>query len=80
MQTSGAKKEVYSLGVNRRLPEETVEKVTRLLEDETVKTESISDEAVLAQKLKSEPVFDPLIDSFIERSRRTIHERAKGRQ
>jgi hypothetical protein len=32
--TNGAKKEVYSLGINERLPEQTIEKVNKLLLDE----------------------------------------------
>ena len=74
------KKEVYSLGVNERLPYETVQKLTQQLEDAALKTESIAAEAVQSQRMLASSTADTLIESFIERSRRTQSERSKNRK
>lgn len=42
MLKSASGKEVYSLGINERLPEDTIEYVNKLLLDETQETENIA--------------------------------------
>jgi len=42
MLKSGNGKEVYSLGINERLPEDTITYVNKLLLDETQETETIA--------------------------------------
>ena len=70
--------EVYSLGMNERLAQNHIEKLKKSLEDRNEKTEQISQTVVKNENQESSDT-DSLIDSYIERSRKTIFERIKDK-
>ena len=70
--------EVYSLGMNERLAQNHIEKLKKSLEDRTEKTDEISQTVVKNENQESGDT-DSLIDSYIERSRKTIFERIKDK-
>ena len=70
--------EVYSLGMNERLAQNHIEKLKKSLEDRNEKTDEISQTVVKNENQESSDT-DSLIDSYIERSRKTIFERIKDK-
>ena len=70
--------EVYSLGMNERLAQNHIEKLKKSLEDRNEKTEEIS-QTVVKNENQEAGDTDSLIDSYIERSRKTIFERIKDK-
>ena len=70
--------EVYSLGMNERLAQNHMEKLKKSLEDRNEKTDEISQTVVKNENQESSDT-DSLIDSYIERSRKTIFERIKDK-
>lgn len=69
------KKEVYSLGVNQRLAPETIETVDKLLLNANEETENIATLAIKQKKFDLHDSADNIIESYIERSRKSISER-----
>lgn len=72
---SAEKKEVYSLGVNQRLAPETIETVDKLLLDVNEETQSIATLAIKQKKFDLHDSADNIIESYIERSRKSISDR-----
>ena len=70
--------EVYSLGFNQRLPQSQKDLLRLKLEDKSEKTSDIS-QLVTSKPLDINDSSESLIESYIERSRKTMFERIKSK-